>query len=129
VSGVTELDDRWVLGWDGLTVQEIRIGYRLVLLLGDGDVELVVETAAAVSTGAETWTVVPESGDVAAALPLLRTRVLAAVAFKSGALRVEFSNDRRLDVMPDRDFEAWIASGPAAAKWISQPGGGLAVWL
>ena len=51
------------------------------------------------------------------------------MVFKSNALRVEFSNDCRLDVMPDRDFEAWAASGPAAAKWISQPGGGFAVWL
>jgi hypothetical protein len=44
-------------------------------------------------------------------LALLHTEVLSAVAFKSGALRIVFSNPMHLNVRPDQKYEAWT-DGP-----------------
>ena len=128
-----EMDDRWLLGWRGLKVEQIRVDYRLVFLLGQ-DTELAVEQPASISLGPVTAPgcqprqVVPESGDIEAALALLHSTVLSAVAFKSGALRVVFDTGHHLNVRQRTDFEAWTSKGPGSALAVSTPGGGLSVW-
>ncbi len=129
-----ELGDRWLLGWRGLRVEQLRVDYRLVLMLGDA-CELAVEQPGVVSVGgvrapdARPVPVVPETADVAAALPLLRATVLSSVAFKTGTLRVVFDSGHHLEVKPSADYEAWTGTGPGTAKWVCMPGGRLAVWL
>src|SRR4051794_34705856 len=96
-SAPVEMEDRWLLCWRGLRVEQIRVDYRLVLVLGE-DSELAVEQPATVSDrpgkapDVRRARIVPEAGDVAAALPLLRRKVLSSVGFKSGALRVVFDS-------------------------------------
>lgn len=130
----TELGDRWLLGWRGLRVEQLRVDHRLVLILGQV-CELAVEQPGVVALGGvhaphtPAATVVPETADVAAALPLLRTTVLSSVAFKTGALRVVFDSGHHLEVKPSDDYEAWTGAGPGTAKWACLPGGSLAVWL
>jgi Family of unknown function (DUF6188) len=129
-----ELDDRWLLGWRGLRVEQLRVDYRLVLMLGQA-CELAVEQPGVVAVGgvrspdARPVSVVPQTGDVAAALPLLHTTVLSSIAFKTGTLRVVFDSGHHLEVHPSADYEAWTAAGPGTAKWVCLPGGALAVWL
>jgi len=133
VTEPTEMDDRWLLGWRDRRVEQIRVDYQLTFMFSD-DTELTIETPASISVGslkapgARAVGLVPAAGQVAAALPLLRTSVLSSVAFKSGALRVVFSAGHHLNVQPDDDYEAWTAVGPGSARWVCQPGGGLAVW-
>jgi hypothetical protein len=132
-SDPVELEDRWLVGWRGLRVEQLRVDYRLVLVLGD-DSELAVEQSATVSdhpgkaADVRRARIVPEAGDVAAALPLLRKTVLSSVAFKSGALRVVFDSGHQLEVQPSDEFEAWTGVGPGAMRWVCLPGGGLSVW-
>ncbi|MGP4089628.1 DUF6188 family protein [Streptomyces sp. KR55] len=70
----------------------------------------------------------PESQDVAAALALFGANVLSAVAFKSGILRLVFDAGRHLTCSSDPAFEAWQVTGPAGWRFVSLPGGDLAVW-
>jgi hypothetical protein len=69
----------------------------------------------------------PESQDVAAVLPVFGAKVLSAVAFKSGTLRLMFDNGMQLRCAADPPVEAWQITGP---RWrcVSLPGGDLAVW-
>jgi len=75
-----ELDDRWLLGWRGLRVVQLRVDYRLLVMLGDA-CELAIEQPGVVAVrrtqapDAQSASVVPETADVAAALPLLHTTV------------------------------------------------------
>ncbi|MEU7606230.1 DUF6188 family protein [Streptomyces sp. NPDC041003] len=70
----------------------------------------------------------PESQDVAAALPLFGAKVLSAVAFKYGGLRVVFDSGTHLNCAPDDSFEAWQITGPRGWRFVSLPGGDLAAW-
>jgi uncharacterized protein DUF6188 len=129
-SGPTELEDRWLLGWRGLLVNQLCLSYQLGLQIGP-DVWLSIEERTLigrVSSAGPPEAIDPEAGEFAAALPLLRTTVLSSVAFKSGSLRVVFSSGHRLDVPPSAKYEAWTATGPGSARWVCTPGGELAIW-
>jgi hypothetical protein len=128
-----EHEDRWLLKYRDLVVTKISIDYRLSLQLGP-DAEVVIETPAWVSKGSianpaspRTW-IVPEAQDVTAALPLFGAKVVSAVAFKSGGLRLVFDSGLHVNCRPDPAFEAWQATGPGQWRFISLPGGDLAVW-
>ncbi|MGP3965513.1 DUF6188 family protein [Nonomuraea sp. 3N208] len=128
-----EHEDRWVLGLRGLAVTRIGVDHRLSLALGP-DVEVVVETAAALSRGpmrgpgVEIVQLLPERQDVAGALALFGAQVLSAVAFKTGSLRLVFSNALHVNCRADADFEAWQVAGPGDWRFVSLPGGDLGVW-
>ncbi|MGI5338080.1 DUF6188 family protein [Streptomyces sp. CA-181903] len=115
----------------GMAVAEIGVNFRLVLAL-DSEWEVALESPAGLSHGtARTNPPVPlkpESQDVAAALHLFRAKVLSAVAFKSGALRLVFDTGHHLTCPSDPSFEAWQVTGPTGWRFVSLPGGGLAVW-
>ena len=130
---IEEHDDRWILPFRHKRVEQIRVDYRLGLLL-DSDAEVAIECAATLSHGpntapdAEPVALSPGEGDVAPALALLHMEVLSAVAFKSGVLRLVFSNAMHLTVRPDAQYEAWTIAGPGPMKCVCLPGGELAVW-
>ncbi|WP_432190476.1 DUF6188 family protein [Streptomyces sp. Tue6028] len=57
----------------------------------------------------------PESQDVAAALALFGAKVLPAVAFKSGTLRLVFDIGHHLTCSSDPSFEGWQVAGPTTS--------------
>ncbi|MGW3498953.1 DUF6188 family protein [Streptomyces sp. NPDC001020] len=126
-----EHEDRWALSLRGLSVVRISIDFRLTLVLDTGW-EVVLEAPAQLSAGSLRTNpglpLRPESQDVAAALPLFGAKVLSAVAFKSGALRMVFDSGTHLTCSSDASFEAWQITGPGGWRFVSPPGGDLAVW-
>ncbi|MFE2967037.1 DUF6188 family protein [Streptomyces sp. NPDC059340] len=48
--------------------------------------------------------------------------------FKSGTLCLVFDTGRHLNCSSDPSFEAWQVTGPAGWRFVSLPGGDLAVW-
>jgi hypothetical protein len=126
-----EHKDRWLLNLRGLSVARISIDFQLTLTLA-ADWEVVVEAPARLSHGSvranPAVLLTPESQDVAAALPLFGATILSAVAFKSGALRVVFDNGTHLTCSADTLSEAWQITGPRGWRFVSLPGGDLAVW-
>ncbi|MEU9095661.1 DUF6188 family protein [Streptomyces sp. NPDC048428] len=126
-----EHEDRWVLDLRGLSVVRISIDFRLTLVL-DAGWEVVLEAPARLSTGSlhasPGLPLVPESQDEGAALSLLGAKVLSAVLFKSGGLRMVFDSGMHLTCPADASFEAWQVTEPRGWRFISLPGGDLAVW-
>ncbi|WP_326715659.1 DUF6188 family protein [Streptomyces sp. NBC_01474] len=126
-----EHHDRWILNLRGWGVAGITVDYRLTLALDEGW-EVVLETPARLSSGAAHTNpgvlLVPETQDVAAALPLFGTKVVSAVAFKSGTLRMVFEDGTHLTCPTDEAFEAWQITGPGGWRFVSLPGGDLGVW-
>ncbi|WP_331772765.1 DUF6188 family protein [Embleya sp. NBC_00888] len=125
-----EHEDRWVLGLRGLSVVGIRIDLRPTLVL-DAGWEVVPAAPTRLSTGSlrtdPGLPLTPESQDVAAALPLFGAKVLSAVAFKSGALRMVFDSGTHLTCPSHASFAAWQITGPGGWRFVSLPGGDLAV--
>ncbi|MGW2706992.1 DUF6188 family protein [Streptomyces sp. NPDC001340] len=126
-----EHEDRWILNLHGMSVTKISVDFRLVLAL-DSDWEVALEAPVNLSHGTAhadpSVLLNPESQDVAAALPLFGAKVLSAVAFKSGTLRLIFDTGHHLTCSSDPSFEAWLVTGPAGWRFASLPGGDLAVW-
>ncbi|MGW1710615.1 DUF6188 family protein [Streptomyces sp. NPDC002206] len=126
-----EHDDRWVLSLRGMSVTKISVDFRLVLVL-DSDWEIALEAPVNLSHGTvhanPSVLLKPESQDVAAALALFGAKVLSAVAFKSGTLRLVFDTGHHLNCSSDPSFEAWQVTGPAQWRFVSLPGGDLGVW-
>lgn len=126
-----EHEDRWVLNLRGMSVTKITVDFRLVLVL-DSDWEVALEAPVNLSHGTlhanPSVLLKPESQDIAAALVLFGAKVLSAVAFKSGALRLVFDTGHHLTCSSDPSFEAWQVTGPGGWDFASLPGGDLAVW-
>jgi hypothetical protein len=125
-----EREDRWILNLRGMSVIKISVDFRLVLVL-DSDWEVALEAPVYLSHGAvhanPSVLLKPESQDVAAALVLFGAKVLSAVAFKSGTLRLVFDTGHHLACSSGPAFEGWQVTGPAGWRFASLPGGGLAV--
>ncbi|MGW1564403.1 DUF6188 family protein [Streptomyces sp. NPDC002144] len=126
-----EHEDRWLLNLRGRGITKISVDFRLVLAF-DSDWEVALEAPVNLSHGTAhanpSVLLNPESQDVAAALALFGAKVLSAVAFKAGTLRLVFDSGHHLTCSPDSAFEAWQATGPTGWRFASLPGGGLAVW-
>jgi hypothetical protein len=125
-----EHEDRWVLNLRGLGIAGIRVDSRLTLALDEGW-EIVLTAPARLSAGSihtdPGLPLTPESQDVAAALPLFGAKVLSAVVFKFGALRVVFDTGTHLTSSADTSFEAWRINGPRGWRFVALPGEDLAV--
>jgi len=130
--GLTELDDRWILPFRGLTVTQVVVDFEFGLVLGGEARVSIAGTAnlgwAARGVKPDTVELHPERQHVAAAQALFSTTVLSAVAFKSGMLRLVFDDGHLLSVAPDPAHEAWTANGPDGLLLVCMPGGSLAVW-
>jgi Family of unknown function (DUF6188) len=131
-SAFAEHEDRWILGLLGLTVTKISVDYQLSLLLGS-ESWVVLECPFRLSQGAAGESDPQEMLDpgrqaVAAALALFGAKVISAVAFKTGSLRLVFDNGLHLSCRADPSFEAWQVTGPGGWRFVSMPGGELAVW-
>lgn len=127
-----EHEDRWILGLRGLDVTKISVDHQLSLLLGS-DAWVVLEGPCRLSQGPAVGDgpqemLDPGQQDVAAALALFGAKVVSAVAFKTGSLRMVFDNGLHLGCRPDPSFEAWQVTGPAGWRFVSLPSGDLAVW-
>ncbi|MEV7233061.1 DUF6188 family protein [Streptomyces sp. NPDC051020] len=126
-----EYEDRWVLNLHGLSVVRISIDVRLTLVLEAGW-DVSPEAPARLSAGSlradPGVLLTSEAQDVAGVLPLFGTKVLSAVAFKSGALRMVFAGGTHLNRSPNASFEAWQITEPRGWRFVSLPGGDLAVW-
>jgi hypothetical protein len=128
-----EMDDRYLLPYGRRAVTQVRVDHALTLLL-EGGASVTIEAAAALTTGpvdagpADVHELVPDRQQVEPALALFGLHVSSAVAFRSGALLLEFDGGARLEVPSGGAYEAWNASGPGPILVVAQPGGGLAVW-
>ncbi|MFE6157747.1 DUF6188 family protein [Streptomyces sp. NPDC056486] len=128
----TEQEDHWILGLQGLDVTKISIDHQLTLLLGS-DAWVVLEGPCRLSQGAASGEnpqeiLDPGRQDVTAALALFGAKVASAVAFKTGSLQLVFDNGLQLYCPEDPLFEAWQVTGPGDWRFVSSPGGELAVW-
>jgi hypothetical protein len=129
---LTEQEDRWILPFRGLSVTQIQVDFAFGLNFDDVGAVRISNAATLgwvqAADKPDEARLEPECQDVAAGLVLFNTEVLSAVAFKSGGLRIVFSNGRKLRVSPDVRYEAWTATGPNRMLIVCLPGGGLAVW-
>jgi hypothetical protein len=126
-----EHEDRWILNLRGMSVTRISVDFRLVLALDSGwEVawEAPVNLAHGTAHANPSVLVNPESQDAAAALALFGAKVLSAIAFKSGTLRLVFDTGHHLTCSSDPSLEAWQVTGPTGWRFASLPGGDLAVW-
>ncbi|HEX6524957.1 MAG TPA: DUF6188 family protein [Streptosporangiaceae bacterium] len=130
--GLAELPDRWVLGYRGLKISQIRVDYRLTFTL-EGQATIVIENDATLAgrpgraPGARTVELHPERQDVGSALALFGATVNSGVAFKTGTLRLVLDHFQ-LTVRADPDYEAWSVVGPGDTRLVCMPGGQLTVW-
>ena len=129
--GPIELEDRWILGLRGSRVVKISVDFRLALTLDSGW-DVAIEGPALLSYGSALTNscqrLTPHAQDVAAALQLFQASVVSAVAFKTGSLRLVFDTGVHLNCPVDPVCEAWHVSGPRGRRYVSLPGGGVAVW-
>ena len=129
---VVELDDRWLLPYEGSQVHQVRVSYQLTLVLDNGaDVDISNEATlkqTAPGSDAVTTRLEPERQDVAPALSLFLGSITSAVAFKSGRLELRFADGTELMVESHEQYEAWEATGPGGLRFVAMPGGKLAVW-
>jgi len=132
-AGAIERPDRWSLPYQDLRVTQLRMDAQLTLVL-DEATEIVVGCPATLirgptsESGAVSVRLAPHRQEVAGALELFGSRVLAAVAFKDGRLRLLFDGGAQLHVPPDTWYEAWSAVGPGSLRAVCLPRGGLAIW-
>ena len=97
-----EYDDRWLLPFRGLTVISIQVDSALTLnLTNEAAVQIGgVATLGWVNAGVRPERVELDLGKPDVAAELVGTKVLSAVAFKSGGLRLVFDSGRVLRVKP-----------------------------
>jgi hypothetical protein len=132
-AGVVERADRWSLPYQDLRVTQLRLDAQLTLVL-DEAAEITVGCPAMLIRGPTLGSrpmpirIAPHRQDVSGALELLGARVVAAMAFKDGRLRLLFDGGTQLHVPPDSWYEAWSAVGPGALRAVCLPRGGLAIW-
>ncbi|MET8574678.1 DUF6188 family protein [Streptomyces sp. NPDC005012] len=124
-------DDSWTLPLRGLSVTHITIAFRLALVF-EADWEVPLEGPAHLSSrplhDGSAPSLLPERREIAAAVSLFGSTVQSAVAFRAGALSIVFADGAHLYCVADPSFEAWQVTGPDGWRFLSQPGGSLAVW-
>jgi Family of unknown function (DUF6188) len=113
---IQELEDRWILGLRGSCVDSVSRGAELTVGLDTG-VQIKVGGSALLTIGPVTvpGAALTQVSDVPRDQleQLVGARVLSAVAFKSGSLRVVFSTRYHLNVR---------SADPAATAEILKPG-------
>jgi hypothetical protein len=59
---------------------------------------------------------------------LLNATLITAIAAADGALTLSFENGQRVEVSPQRQWEAWQVEGPDGVLVVCGPGGQLSRW-
>ena len=117
-------------GWhlslqDGL-VQLIQIDFRLGLLLSDasGNAQLYVETPCRLKGPDVDVALTPaESSSLAPVLSLFNAKVTGVAILNTGQLKVQFGDDRSLEVDSDDAYEAWQLGCSIGFMLVCPPGG------
>jgi hypothetical protein len=131
--GAVERSDRWSLPYQDLRVTQLRLDAQLTIVL-DEATEITISCPCTLIRGPTApggpavIRIAPHQQEVAGALELFGARVMAAVAFKDGRLRLLFDGGTQLHVPPDSWYEAWSAVGPGSLRAVCLPRGGLAIW-
>ncbi|MCE7008984.1 DUF6188 family protein [Kibdelosporangium philippinense] len=134
-AALIEYADHWVLPYRDMMVIQFRVTRSLTFDL-DGDAQIQIETPFRLTlnasgpsrTAAVPIELNPERHEIVPAFSLLLARVTSAIAYKKGALQVDFDNGARLNVPPHPIYEAWNATGPGNLHIVAPPGNDLAVW-
>ena len=121
---VTELEDRWILPLRGDTITRIEAGEQAVFVLDSG-VHIIVGEQAYFTAGPVTApeAVKTELGQVdpARLQSSVGARVVSAIGFKSGALRIVLDNGWHLNVGRAQPLvPAAVVSGETAL-WVRTP--------
>lgn len=66
---------------------------------------------------------------VCPALAILHKQIESITIYKNGHLEVVFSEDYRIDVPPDDQYEAWDLNATGGLHIVCMPGGELAIWI
>jgi hypothetical protein len=127
-----ELEDRWLLGLRGRSVESVDVHEFSVGVAFGGGFALTIESPANLQPAPRAPKVpaltLNSDGTVSgsdALRSLVGQRVLSSVGFKTGSLRLVFESGAHLLVPFDEHYEAWQLASPTGRRWISLPGGGL----
>jgi hypothetical protein len=135
IGELVEAADRWELPIGGCDVTQCQIDYAFSLVVAAAPAESFYVTIEQpfwfrASSGSDESMLVPEGPPVALgpALAVLRSSVERAVAYKDGRLEIQFTGGAEIRVPVGKGFEAWNLTGPGGLRFVSLPGGELAVW-
>jgi hypothetical protein len=128
----SELDDRWVLAMRGLTVSAASIDQRCGKIRLSGEAEMAFSAPAYLTQGPLATSASARPGEVyeegsRSISELEGARLLSAVAFKSGSLRMVFSSGTHLTCLVPRpgqfvlvSFDGSVFKSDAAGSRITE---------
>jgi hypothetical protein len=118
---VTELEDRWILPLRGAAITRIEPGEQTVFAL-DSDVRIIVGEHAYFTEGPVTGPEVEktELGQIDRGLlqSSIGARIVSAIGFKSGALRIVLDNGRHLNVTRAQPLVPAAVISGNTALWV-----------
>lgn len=125
--------DAWRLPLDGLDVTQCRFDHAFTLLVSSGldrSYEIRIEEAFVLTAAGGTLTLDPSGAPtaMAPALRLSRQTVEQAIAHDDGRLELTFTDGAAIRVPGGTGYEAWTVAGTGGLRFISLPGGELAIW-
>jgi len=131
-----EKEREWVLPTRGRTVSRCVIDHAFSLDLWSPEdvITLRLQGEFKLHIAGKGYRLSPESPDgptsLAPALALLHKGVGKGIAYKDGALKLDFHGGEWLSVEPDDHFEAWdlTSDSEEPLRIVCLPGGQLAVW-
>lgn len=126
--------DKWLLPMQGNVVSQCRMDYAFTIVVGELDHESFLieirEPFTFVRADGQPTTIEPEADPLGmgAALSVLRGKVVEAVVYEDGRLEIHFERGERIRVSAGTQYEPWTVTGPDGLRFVSLPGGGLAIW-
>jgi hypothetical protein len=130
---VSEHAEHWSLLTEPLVLESLRFDFAVTFVVGiNADrLELRVEETLVLTDPAGNRHEADPEGDPALLAPLLRLLRLDVKrldAFKDGRLELEFVTGDLVTVTSSEQYEAWGVVGEGGRRFVSVPGGELAVW-
>lgn len=129
-----EYPGHWSLLAEPLVLDSLRFDFAVTLVVGLGvdRLEIRIEDVLVLTDPVGRRHELDPEGDttlLAPLLALLRLDVKRLDAFKDGRLEVEFVAGHVVTVAASVQYEAWGIVGEGGLRFVSTPGGELAVWL
>jgi hypothetical protein len=125
---VAQSDDGWLLPLGGAQITRLEVDNRFSLLLSGGDF-IVIEAPLRYGTQTESLHIDPEdTAQVAGLLDLLHQIVHRVTIQRSGILRLELADRRKIEVPTIPRFESWQVILADGQLFIGSPGGGVAIY-